>query len=130
MEENLNQMPVPEEPEIRLDDESRVKILSPNMMVFKRFIRNRLAIFGLVILVLMFLFSFVGGIISPYRQQEVFRKYEMVPKEYASATSMKAFGTSTSMGRISATPPSHNSYWHAIMTVRHLRLITPSILMK
>lgn len=86
MEENLNKLPVPEEPEIRLDDESRVKVLSPNMMVFKRFIRNRLAIFGLVILVLMFLFSFVGGIISPYRQQQVFRRYERVPKEYASAT--------------------------------------------
>lgn len=86
MEENLNKLPVSEEPEIRLDDESRVKVLSPNMMVFKRFIRNRLAIFGLVILVLMFLFSFVGGIISPYRQQQVFRRYERVPKEYASAT--------------------------------------------
>lgn len=86
MEENRNQMPVPEENEIRLDDESRVKILSPNMMVFKRFIRNRLAIFGLVILVLMFLFSFVGGVISPYRQQDVFRRYEKVPKEYASAS--------------------------------------------
>lgn len=86
MEENRNQMPVPEENEIRLDDESRVKVLSPNMMVFKRFIRNRLAIFGLVILVLMFLFSFVGGVISPYRQQDVFRRYEMVPKEYASAS--------------------------------------------
>ena len=28
----------------KLDDEQRVKVLSPSMLVFKRFIRNRLAI--------------------------------------------------------------------------------------
>ncbi len=56
------------------------------MMVFKRFIRNQLAIVGLGILIIMFLFSFAGGFLTPYGETEVFRKYEKIPKNYASAT--------------------------------------------
>ena len=70
---------------LSLDDGRRVKVLSPGMMVFKRFIRNRLAIMGICILVFMFAFSFIGGIVSPYRQDEVFYKYDKANKEYASA---------------------------------------------
>ena len=70
----------------KLGDEQRVKVLSPSMMVFKRFMRNKLAVTGMIILVTMFLFSFVGGIVSPYDQSQVFRRYEPVNKEYASAT--------------------------------------------
>ena len=51
--------------QLALDDGRRVKVLSPGMMVFKRFIRNRLAIVGICILVFMFVFSFLGGVISP-----------------------------------------------------------------
>ena len=70
---------------LSLDDGRRVKVLSPGMMVFKRFIRNKLAIAGICILVFMFVFSFLGGIISPYNQDEVFYKYDYVNKEYAGA---------------------------------------------
>ena len=70
---------------LSLDDGRRVKVLSPGMMVFKRFIRNRLAIAGICILVFMFSFSFIGGVVSPYRQDEVFYKYDKANKEYASA---------------------------------------------
>lgn len=69
----------------RLDDEQRVKVLSPGMMVFKRFIRNKLAICGIIILIVMFTFSFAGAFLSPYKQGQVFRKYESIPKDYASA---------------------------------------------
>jgi peptide/nickel transport system permease protein len=69
-----------------LDDEQRVKVLSPGMLVAKRFIRNKLAMIGLVILIFMFLFSFVGGQISPYGEAEVFRTTEVVLKDYAGAT--------------------------------------------
>ena len=55
------------------------------MMVFKRFIRNKLAIAGIIILVFMFVFSFLGGVISPYRQDQVFYKTDSANKEYASA---------------------------------------------
>ena len=46
----------------KLDDERRVRVLSPGMLVFKRFVRNRLAITGLIILVVMFAFSLFGGV--------------------------------------------------------------------
>ena len=77
--ENNNQEPM------SLDDGRRVKVLSPGMMVFKRFIRNRLAIVGICILIFMFLFSFLGGVISPYRQDQVFYKVDSAIKEYAGA---------------------------------------------
>lgn len=70
---------------LALDDGRRVKVLSPGMMVFKRFIRNRLAIAGICILVFMFAFSFLGGVISPYTQDQVFYKYDYANKEYAGA---------------------------------------------
>ncbi len=74
-----------------LDDEQRVKVLSPGMLVAKRFFRNKLAVAGLVILVTMFVFSFVGGMISPYGESQVFRKTEHVWKDYAGATYNKAY---------------------------------------
>jgi len=68
-----------------LSDERRIKVLSPSMLVMKRFIRNKLAITGFVILVVMFVFSFIGGLLMPYRQQQVFLKQERILKEYAAA---------------------------------------------
>ena len=52
--------------EIRLDDISRVKVLSPGRQVFKRFIRNRLAIFGAVTLIFRYGFCFVGTCLFIY----------------------------------------------------------------
>ncbi len=81
-----------------LSDERRVKVLSPSMLVMKRFIRNKLAITGLIILVVMFLFSFVGGLLMPYRQQQVFLKQELIPKEYAAALYNKELRTVSAPG--------------------------------
>ena len=71
--------------ELRLDDARRVKILSPGMLVFKRFIRNKLAVVGLVILIFMFLFSFVGPLFSPYGQAQFFTSLGSMVKNYAGA---------------------------------------------
>ena len=73
------------EPEIRLDDEKRVRVLLPGLLIWRRFVRNKLAIAGLIILASMFIFSFIGGVLSPYKQQQVFRKTETTMREYASA---------------------------------------------
>lgn len=80
-----NKMEPNDQEQMSLDDGRRVKVLSPGMMVFKRFIRNRLAIVGICILTFMFLFSFLGGVISPYRQDQVFYKIDSANKEYAGA---------------------------------------------
>ena len=54
------------EQELSLNDDRRVKVLSPGALVAKRFFRNRLAVVGLTMLVVMFVFSFIGGLIRPY----------------------------------------------------------------
>ena len=74
-----------------LDDEQRVKVLSPGQLVAKRFFRNRLAMVGLIILIVMFLFSFVGGMVSPYGESQVFRKQETTWKDYAGASYNDAY---------------------------------------
>jgi peptide/nickel transport system permease protein len=73
------------EEEMRLDDARRVKVLSPGMLVFKRFIRNKLAVVGFGILVFMFLFAFIGPLFSPYSQTEVFTGLGSLSKDYAGA---------------------------------------------
>ncbi len=72
-------------PQLALDDQRRIKVLSPGMLVAKRFFRNRLALIGLVILVVMFIFSFLGPILSPYTQTEVFYTENELAKDYAGA---------------------------------------------
>ena len=81
-----------------LDDEQRVKVLSPGMLVAKRFFRNKLAVAGLVILVTMFVFSFIGGMVSPYGESQVFRKTDHVWKDYAGATYNKSYIFTTANG--------------------------------
>ncbi len=44
----------------------RVRVLSPGMMVAKRFFRSKLSMVGLIMLVILFVASFVGPIISPW----------------------------------------------------------------
>jgi len=76
---------VEENEEYSLNDDRRVKVLSPGAMVAKRFFRNRTAVVGLTFLVLMFLFSFVGGFISPYSEKQFFYRDEIRLKEIAGA---------------------------------------------
>jgi peptide/nickel transport system permease protein len=87
------------ERKIALDDDQRVKVLSPSMLVFKRFIRNKLAIIGSFIIVGMFLFAFVGGVVSPYGESQVFMGYESMSKDYASVTKNKEFRYTTADGK-------------------------------
>ena len=69
-----------------LNDDRRVKVLSPGALVAKRFFRNRLAVVGLSILIFMFVFSFIGGLLSPYGEDEFFYRDEQINKEFAVVT--------------------------------------------
>ena len=79
------------ESEVKLDDVARVKVLSPGRQVFKRFIRNRLAVFGSVLLITMFLFAFVGPLVYPYGQKEIFYKYDTQNVNYALAKEITSY---------------------------------------
>ena len=48
----------------------RVRVLSPEMMVAKRFFRSTLSIIGLVTLIVLFLISFIGPLFSPWADAE------------------------------------------------------------
>ena len=71
--------------QLALDDQRRIKVLSPGMLVAKRFFRNKLALIGLVILVVMFIFSFLGPLLSPYTETQVFYTQSEISKDYAGA---------------------------------------------
>ncbi len=44
----------------------RVRVLSPGMMVAKRFFRSKLSVIGLIMLIVLFTISFLGPIFSPW----------------------------------------------------------------
>ena len=69
-----------------LNDDRRVRVLSPGAMVAKRFFRNRIAMVGLFVLIAMFIFCFLGGLLSPYGESELFYRNEIMQKAFASAT--------------------------------------------
>lgn len=48
------------------------KVITPGQLVIKRFLRNKLAIIGMMIIMAMFIFSFIGPIFSPYGEYTIF----------------------------------------------------------
>src|SRR5688572_18671392 len=52
-------------------EEREVKIVSLKAIVFKRFIRHRMAVTGVIVVALMVSFAFVGPFISPYQPDQV-----------------------------------------------------------
>ena len=92
MDENKNiNTPETGEQNYSLNDDRRVKVLSPGALVMKRFWRNRLAVVGMSVLIFMFLFSFAGGIISPYGQNQFFYKDVEISREFAAVTENDEF---------------------------------------
>ncbi len=56
----------------------KVRIVSPGKMVLRRFFRSKLSIVGLVVLALLFGFSFIGPLISPWGEVEPTGDYKNV----------------------------------------------------
>ncbi len=75
--------------EYSLNDDRRVKTLSPTMLVVKRFLRNRVAMVGLFILAFMFVFSFLGGLLSPYGEAQLFYRTDEQNKQFAAVVENK-----------------------------------------
>ncbi len=98
--DNENNIPARDEETVSLNDDSRIKTLSPGAMTARRFFRNRLAVAGLVILAAMFLFSFLGGALTPYRQDQVFYRDDLQLKEFAAVSRNEAFRYHTVPGQV------------------------------
>lgn len=82
VQKTLNEY-TPEKEEVALDDTTRIKVLSPGQLVFKRFIRSKLSVIGMAVLLFMFLLCFLGPLFSPYGEAELFYRYESVYSKQA-----------------------------------------------
>lgn len=71
MKEEVNKIKNHQTPE-EFDDVSIDKVVTPGQLVAKRFFRNKLAICGVVILVVMFLFSYFGPLFVSYGEYDIF----------------------------------------------------------
>lgn len=58
--------------------EDNVKVISPFRLVMKRFFRSKLSVAGLVMLVFLFLFAFLGPLFSPYGETQATGDYKWV----------------------------------------------------
>ena len=88
-----------QEEQYSLNDDRRVRVLSPGALVAKRFLRNRLAVLGMIMLITMFVFSFIGGLVSPYGQDEQFYTYEYMDKDYAGVVQNDELRYTTAEGK-------------------------------
>lgn len=50
------------------------KILTPGRIVIKKFMRNKLSIAGIIIIIIMAVFCYIGPFLSPYGEYEIFYK--------------------------------------------------------
>ncbi len=63
MEELKNNTPAPEAVDTEVPLDKNVRLMSPTRMVVRRFFRSKLSILGLVMVIGLFLFSFLGPVI-------------------------------------------------------------------
>lgn len=69
----VNELP-PEPPQDQEDAlADRVRVLSPGRMVLKRFFRSKLSVIGLILMLFLFLFCFVGPLFTGWGQNEIDR---------------------------------------------------------
>ena len=81
-EKNINEAQE-KDTKMTLDDANRVKVLSPSRLVLKRFLRNKLAIVGLCVLIALFVFCFLGPLFYPYGETEIFYGWREQNNDYA-----------------------------------------------
>lgn len=85
--------------QLSLNDDRRVKVLSPGALVAKRFFRSTTSVIGLVVLVFMFLFSYLGGIVSPYDEDQLFYTTNYQNKTYAGVVENNEYRYATAEGQ-------------------------------
>ena len=61
--------------------EQKQIIMTPGQLIMKRFLRNKLAVLGLCIILAISLFCFIGPLFSPYQEYEIFYKNTVTGEE-------------------------------------------------
>ncbi len=75
-------------------------IITPGQLVRKRFVRNKLAIAGMFVLLFMFLASFIGPFLSPYGEYEMFYKLEQLTGIYLLAGEQDVYALNSADGAL------------------------------
>lgn len=81
------------------------KSITPGQMVMKRFLRNKLAIVGMILIAGMLIFSFIGPFFSPYGEYDIFFIKDGIELETNSAETLEA-GT-----KILVKAPPSGTHW-------------------
>ena len=63
MEEIQNNQAAPEAVDTEVPLDKNVRLMSPTRMVVRRFFRSKLSILGLIMVIGLFLFSFLGPVV-------------------------------------------------------------------
>ena len=84
MEEIQNNQAAPEAVDTEVPLDKNVRLMSPTRMVVRRFFRSKLSILGLIMVVGLFLFSFLGPVV--YTQWGEIELDESGKTEYAEST--------------------------------------------
>ena len=88
----------------------RVKVLTPGRMVARRFFRSKLSVIGLIVLLLLFLFAFVGPLFSPYGEKTRDTSPGLDQYMQEAITLTDANGQEYTVYKVTITPRSINMY--------------------
>lgn len=87
----------------------RNRNLTPGQMVLKRFMRNKLAIFGIGLILFMAIFSLIGPFLSPYGEYTIF--FEKDGVEFNSDDNQSEHQYSDDGVRVLVKAPPSKSHW-------------------
>ena len=84
------------------DYEANQVLMTPGQMIFRRFIRNRLAVTGICAIIFMFIFCFIGPFFMPYTETELFyvtdvEEHPDSPLKYYRTKAMEKNGVSATV---------------------------------
>ena len=88
---------------LSLNDDRRVKTLSPSALVAKRFFRNKVAVAGLIILIAMFVFSFGGALVTPYAEDQTFTTIQEIRQPIGGAKELTELSFTSASGSVKST---------------------------
>lgn len=84
------------------------RIITPGQLVLKRFMRNKLAIIGIFILLIMAIFCYIGPFFCPYGEYELFYIHTQTGEEYTSRDISEMPSTNV---KINAKAPPSGKHW-------------------
>lgn len=110
MSENKTPTEVVEVEETTIETKETFKEMSPIRLILRRFFRSKLSLVGLIMLVLLFLFSFLGPVIYQKWGEETVDRREVIQQITSTYTYIDEFGKEVKVTQILEHTATINSY--------------------